>query len=196
MKENEFTKLKEEILNCRKCEDKFGFQPHPIIFGNQKSKIFQISQAPSKNVHETLKPFNDHSGRKLRNEWYKIDDDCFYNQSNFYISAIAHCYPGKSTNGGDRLPPKICTKTWIEREIELVDNKLFILIGAKAAKYFFPDEQFTDLVFKNNEINAKAAIVLPHPSPLNIKWYKDNPGFYAYRLEEIRNMIHEVLFLG
>lgn len=34
-----FDKLKEEILNCRKCEEKFGFEPHPIVWGNEDSKI-------------------------------------------------------------------------------------------------------------------------------------------------------------
>ena len=59
-----FTELKQEILNCRLCEPKFGFEPHPIIMGNEHSKIMHISQAPSQNVHKTLKPFNDASGRK------------------------------------------------------------------------------------------------------------------------------------
>ena len=52
-----FEELKQEILKCRQCEEKFGFEPHPILMGNVNSKIMQISQAPSQNVHKTLKPF-------------------------------------------------------------------------------------------------------------------------------------------
>ena len=44
-------------------------------------KIMQISQAPSLNVHNTLKPFNDLSGKKLREKWYDIDDETFYDQN-------------------------------------------------------------------------------------------------------------------
>lgn len=190
-----FDKLRQEILSCRMCAKKFGFEPHPILTGNAKSKIMQISQAPSQNVHKTMRPFNDASGRKLRNEWYHISDDVFYNPDNFYIAAMAHCYPGKAPNGGDRLPPRCCAKKWLIQEIELVDNQIFILIGARAASFFFPDTDFTTLVFSDNMINGKPAYVLPHPSPLNVKWFKDNPEFIKTRMPEIENAIHRVLGL-
>ena len=49
------------------------------------------------------------------------------------------------------------------------------------------------MIFKNNSINGKLAIVLPHPSPLNIKWFKDHPEFMKKRIFEIRKIINEVL---
>lgn len=194
-KELEFRMLREEILACRLCEKKFGFEPHPIILGNPHSKIMQISQAPSQNVHKTLTPFDDASGRKLRNEWYKISDEIFYNPNNFFISAIAQCYPGKSPSGGDRLPPKSCANKWLYKEMSLVDNKIYLLLGGKAASFFFPKEDFSALIFKDNVINDRPAYVLPHPSPLNAKWFKDHPDFLEKRLLEIRTAIHEVLGL-
>lgn len=188
-----FNELKQEILNCRRCREKFGFEPHPVVMGNANSRIIHISQAPSQNVYNTLKPWNDASGNRLRNEWYHISDEVFYNPDNFYFTSIAHCYPGKSSNGGDRLPPKICAKTWLVREIEAVNNKIFILVGSKAADFFFPNKDFTSLVFKDHVINGKSAYVLPHPSPLNIKWFKDNPDFLNVRVKEIETKVHEVL---
>lgn len=188
-----YQKLKDEILKCRLCEDKFGFEPHPIVMGNVNSKIMQISQAPSQNVHKTLKPFDDASGRRLRKEWYCISDETFYDQDNFYLTSIAHCYPGKSPNGGDRLPPIICAKKWLLKEIECVNNKIFILIGGKSAKFFFPNQNFTSLIYKTNYINDKPAYVLPHPSPLNAKWFKDNPQFMKYRICQIREAIYSIL---
>lgn len=188
-----FNELKQEILNCRRCREKFGFEPHPVVMGNANSRIIHISQAPSQNVYNTLKPWNDASGNRLRNEWYHISDEVFYNPDNFYFTSIAHCYLGKSSNGGDRLPPKICAKTWLVREIEAVNNKIFILVGSKAADFFFPNKDFTSLVFKDHVINGKSAYVLPHPSPLNIKWFKDNPDFLNVRVKEIETKVHEVL---
>ena len=78
---------------------------------------------------------------------------------------------------------------------EYVNNKLYIVIGSKAAKVFFPREKFNDLVFKNNYINGKLTIVLPHPSPLNIKWFKDHPEFMNERIYEVRNIINKTLDL-
>ena len=42
-------------------------------------------------------------------------------------------------------------------------------------------------------INGKLVIVLPHPSPLNIKWFKDHPEFMEKRIFEIRKIINEIL---
>ena len=67
--------------------------------GNPHAKIFQISQAPSIHVHESGLPFNDASGKRLRQEWYQISDACFYDPNNFYIASMGHCYPGKKERG-------------------------------------------------------------------------------------------------
>lgn len=185
--------LKEEILQCRECEELFGYEPHPVFFGHSQSKVMQISQAPSLLVHETGKPFNDLSGKKLRREWYQIEDEMFYNPDYFYITSMAHCYPGKSPKGGDRIPPKNCAKKWMLLELESVDNLIYIIIGRHASDYFFPKKNFTDLVFQDQVINGKPAYVLPHPSPLNTKWLKDRPEFEKKRMPEIRKVLHNVL---
>lgn len=189
----EFENLIKDLKKCKTCKKKFGFVPHPIFLGSINSKIVQISQAPSATVHKTLKPFTDQSGKKLKYEWYKISDETFYNPDNFYIAALAHCYPGKDNKGNDKMPPKICYETWLKNELKYIDNKLYIIIGSKSAKVFFPTENFNDLIFKNNYLNDKLAIVLPHPSPLNIKWFKDHPEFLEKRLLEIRKIIYEIL---
>lgn len=191
--EEEFNNLIKKIKKCDICKDRFGFTPHPVVIGNTNSKIVQISQAPSKTVHETLKPFTDLSGKKLKYDWYQITDEEFYNPNNFYIMSLAHCYPGKDKNGNDRLPPKVCYDKWIKEEIKYINNKLYILIGAKSAKKFFPNENFNELVFKNNYLNGKLTIVLPHPSPLNIKWFKDHPEFLNKRIYEVRKIIKEII---
>lgn len=189
----EFNDLINNLKKCEICKEKFGFKPHPIFLGNINSKIVQISQAPSAKVHESLKPFTDQSGRKLKYEWYKISDETFYNPNNFYIAALAHCYPGKDNRGNDRNPPKICYETWLIKELNYINNKIYVIIGAKAAKVFFPNEKFNDLIFKNNYLNNKLAIVLPHPSPLNIRWFKKYPEFYEKRLYEIQKIISKAL---
>lgn len=188
-----FEELKKEIEKCRYCQEKFGFEPHPVFWGKVDSKIVQISQAPSNNVHKSMKPFTDMSGKTLKYEWYQITDEKFYDQNNFFIGALAHCYPGKDKSGNDRQPPKCCFDRWVEKELKLLDNKIYIFIGAKSAKMFFPNENFEDLVFKNNIWNDKLAIVLPHPSPLNKKWLKDHPEFLNKRIYEIRKIIEETI---
>lgn len=188
-----FEELKNKIEKCRYCEEKFGFEPHPIFWGKENSKIVQISQAPSNNVHNNLKPFTDQSGKTLKYEWYQINDEIFYDKEIFYIGALAHCYPGKDKNGNDKQPPKCCFNKWVKEELKLINNEIYIIIGAKASKIFFPNEKFEELVFKNNTLNNKLAIVLPHPSPLNKKWIKDHPEFMNERIIEVRKIINKII---
>lgn len=190
---NELDQLHQQILQCRLCQDTFGFEPRPIVLGRHSAKIMQISQAPSKTVHETGKPFNDLSGKKLRSEWYNISDETFYNPDNFYIVSMAHCYPGKAKGTGDRRPPKICSQQWLAKEMQLVNNEIYVIIGGIAAEFFFKGEKITTLAFEDREINGKPAYILPHPSPLNMKWFRDHPQFVEERIPRIRKEINRVL---
>jgi uracil-DNA glycosylase family 4 len=191
---DKFALLMKKIGSCRDCKELFGHEPRPIFRGHKNAKIFQISQAPSQNVHNTGKSFNDLSGKKLRGEWYNISDEDFYNPKNFYISGIAHCYPGKNKNGGDNKPPVYCADKWLRKEMDSVSNKIYVIIGRYAAKYIFPDRDFTELISHNQKQNGKLCIVMPHPSPLNIKWFKDHPEFESKRIPEIRKIVHKALY--
>lgn len=194
--DDELTRLQAQIRQCRLCQDSFGFEPRPIVLGNRNAKIMQISQAPSKTVHETGRPFNDASGRKLRGEWYHSSDRDFYDPDLFYIVSMAHCYPGKAPGGGDRRPPKVCAERWLSREMDLVDNSLYIIIGGIAAAFFFPGRSLTSLVFEDHQLQGKPAYVLPHPSPLNVKWFMDYPQFETERMPRIREEVHRALGLS
>lgn len=185
--------LKEELLACRLCADRFGFEPRPVFQGSTVAPILQVSQAPSLTVSRTGRPFDDASGRRLRGEWYQITDQVFYDPEKFYIASVGRCYPGRAPGGGDRLPPKVCAQTWLVRELPLVDFRLMILIGGAAAQFFFPGRDITSLVFQDHEILGRPAFVLPHPSPLNIKWFRDHPAFFEQRLPQIRQAVHGAL---
>ncbi len=188
-----FEKLKQDILACRRCRDIFDHDPFPIFQGSPTSKIVQISQAPSLKVQQTNRPFHDPSGDKLKQEWYQIEDDIFYDATYFYITSMGHCYPGKAKGSGDKLPPKCCADMWMAKELAMVQNDIYIIIGAQAANYLFPNKPFQELIFEDQVLNGKPAYVLPHPSPLNRRWLKQHPQFEQKRMVEIRHVVHEVL---
>lgn len=188
-----FDTLRAEIMSCTLCADAFGFLPHPVCWGNERARILQVGQAPSSTVHETRRPFDDASGRKLRGQWYQISDEAFYDPDNFYMTSIGHCYPGKSKGGGDKPPPLHCARRWLTQEIELVQSRIIVLIGGSAARFFFPKVDFATLVFADHIIGDRPAYVLPHPSPLNIKWFKDHPQFLDERIAVVRQAVQQAL---
>lgn len=191
-----FEQLKYEIQTCRVCAAQFSHEPKPIFQGMPSAKIMQISQAPSKKVMESGLPFHDMSGKKLKQEWYEISDEVFYQPEMFYISSIARCFPGRNQRNHDLPPVKACAQRFLNRELELVHPQLYLIIGSYAARYLFGREQtLEELIFHDQELMGKKAYVLPHPSPLNQKWLRDHPEFEQQRMPEIRSVLHKCLFL-
>lgn len=192
----DFKTFQNKLKKCKYCKNvlKLKFEPKPIVFGNQNAKIVQISQAPSLSVSKCGKPFSkngnnpDRSGEQLL-KWYDIPKEVFYNPDIFYITAIAHCYPGRGKSG-DLKPPIECAKLWLWKELSYLNPNLFIIVGRYACNFIFPRNNFSELIFKNLRLFNKPAIVLPHPSPANKKWLKEHPEFKRKRLKEIRRLIH------
>lgn len=196
-REEQLRELGRQIRACRHCQEQFGFEPRPVQWGNPGAKIMQISQAPSRLVHECGRPFSDPSGKRLREQWYQIRDEDFYDKDKFYITTMGHCFPGKAGRGNyDRKPPKCCYDMFTRKEIELMDQaELYLVVGGEAAARLFPKRKLTDLVFEDLTLHGKPCFVLPHPSPLNMRWFRDHPEFEEQRLPVIRKKIHEVLDL-
>ena len=187
----ELEKLQAQLRACRHCEGML--EPRPVVHGNPGAPILQVSQAPGRKVHETGIPFNDASGRRLRQDWYQISDAQFYDPDLFYITSMGHCYPGKGKTG-DKKPPRCCFDMWTRREIELKPGtRMMLVIGREAASRLFPKREFTELVFQDQEYDGIPCYVLPHPSPLNVRWFRMHPEFETQRMPVIREKLHQVL---
>jgi len=186
----DFKQFQAKLRACQICKGVIG---PPLVWGDKKAKIVQISQAPSQTAIKNQKVWTDAGGEKLKREWYQIPDEVFYNPKNFYITALGHCFPGKDKKGGDKKPPKICAEKWLLKEISYLKPKLFIVIGKQAVEFLFPGKNYQELIFQNQKLNGVRCLVLPHPSPANIKWFKDNPEFEKKRLPIVRRVIHRAL---
>ena len=91
-------------------------------------------------MHQSGIPWNDQSGKKLR-EWLNVTDEEFYNTENFAIIPMGFCYPGKGKTGD--LPPRPeCAPQWHDALLEKMRNvDLIILIGAYAQNYYLKDKK-------------------------------------------------------
>lgn len=188
----DFEKFRKQFKDAM-CKQ-FGSDKVCGFWGDEDAKIVSIGQAPSQSGIKNQKPWSDKSGQKLRNEWYKISEEDFYNKDNFYLTAMGMYFPGKDKQGGDLRPDVQFAKIWLTQEVSYLNPKLYLIIGRMAAEFFFPKKDFKELIFKDQKINGIKTYVLPHPSPVNIKWFKDNPEFEKSRIPVIRKEIHKILF--
>ena len=164
----------------------------PIFQVSPKAQILIIGQAPGKKVEESLIPFNDKSGEKLV-QWMGIDRDTFYSEK-IAILPMDFYYPGKGKTGD--LPPRsFIAKEYHKDKLDLMpDIKLTIQIGSYSMKYYLGKsmkENLTETVRSYKEYLPKYFPIV-HPSPLNFRWQKANPGFEGEVVPVLRDMVEKI----
>jgi len=187
--------LLQEIRKCTVCAEHLPLGPRPIVAGSTKSKIIIIGQAPGRSAHNGQKPWDDVSGKRLRN-WLGVDDDTFYDPDNFGMLPMGFCYPGKGKTG-DLPPRKECAPLWHQRFLEACpDAELILLIGAYSQKYYLNKsmkKNLTETVLNYNDYLPKF-FPIPHPSPLNQRWLKRNSWFDTDVLPVLKAEVKRLIF--
>jgi uracil-DNA glycosylase len=186
-------KLKNEIKKCGICSN----LPHgirPVVQFSSRSRLLIAGQAPGRKVHETGIPFDDPSGDRLRG-WLGLDRKTLYDDQQLAIVPMGFCYPGTGKSGD--LPPRPeCANAWRERVLEeLKAVELTIVIGRYALDYHLPSTrgQTVTQIVKQWQEYWPNVIPLPHPSPRNNRWLKNNPWFEAKVLPMLREQVAAVL---
>jgi uracil-DNA glycosylase len=186
--------LLNDIKNCTICQDHLPLGPRPVVSAHLESKVVIIGQAPGTKVHASGIPWDDASGKQLRN-WLDVTEEQFYNPENFAIIPMGFCYPGKGKTGD--LPPRPeCEPQWHKLLLNQMPNvKLVLLIGMYAQKYYLKEKAkktLTDTVANYHEYTPKY-FPLPHPSPRNRFWLIKNPWFDVEVLPELRLKVQQLL---
>ncbi|NPD47307.1 MULTISPECIES: uracil-DNA glycosylase family protein [unclassified Lentimicrobium] len=186
--------LKRKISECKVCKSNLPLGPRPIITAHPKSKVIIIGQAPGIAVHNTGIPWDDKSGKNLRN-WLGIEDHIFYDEEKIALIPMGFCYPGRGKSG-DIPPRKECAPLWHEDLLShLTEVKLVILIGKYAQDYYLKGlakRNLTETVMHFEEYLPKY-FVLPHPSPRNNLWQAKNPWFAEEVLPALKTEISKSL---
>lgn len=168
--------------------------PNPIIRATAKSKIRLISQAPGTLAHASSVPFNDPSGRRLR-DWLGVDEDKFWNPDNFAITPMGFCFPGQDKHGGDLPPRKECAPLW-QRDIDAVlpNIELTLLVGSYAVKWHLGARAHRNLTetVRHWRDYGEALMPLPHPSWRNNAWIKRHDWF-AEELDVLKTRVADIL---
>ncbi|ODS24608.1 IclR family transcriptional regulator [Candidatus Endobugula sertula] len=186
--------LKNDIKRCTVCVKHLPLGPRPIAQFSANSKILLVGQAPGRRVHETGIPFNDPSGDRLR-LWLGVNRDVFYDDEIFAIVPMGFCFPGTGKSGD--LPPRPeCAITWREKVLQQLNQlKLTVVIGRYALDYHLPETQkltVTQAVASWQD-HWPDIIPLPHPSPRNNRWLKNNFWFETEVVPEMQRRVKEII---
>jgi len=159
---NKFEHLKTEVTNCTKCS--LSSTRNKVVFGggNPDAEIFVIAEGPGHEEDLQGIPFVGKSGKLLD----KIFAACgFTREKHVYISNIVKCHPP-----GNRAPSKAeqtACLPYLIKQIDLVDPKIIILLGATALKGLIdPDLKITKIRGEWIDWNNRLVMPVFHPSAL------------------------------
>jgi len=180
-------RLRLEIAGCRVCADQLAAGARPVVQLGETARILIIGQAPGSRVHQSGVPWDDDSGRRLR-EWTGIGDADFYDSARVALMPIGFCYPGKGASGD--LPPRPeCAPLWHDRVLALLPpDRLTLLVGSFAQKRYTPELRalsMTDRVRQGNGADP-STFLLPHPAWRSVGWMRRNPWFAEVVLPPLR----------
>jgi len=187
--------LLDEIRTCTVCAQALAAGPRPIVQFSDKSRLVIIGQAPGARVHESGVPWQDDSGRRLR-EWTGLTDCDFYNPAKVALMPMGFCYPGTGESGD--LPPRPeCAPLWHDRILNVLkDNRLTLLVGSYAqARYLKGTGKKPTLTeaVKDFKSYGPAWFPLPHPSWRSGIWMKRNPWFESRVLPALRRAVRNTI---
>ncbi len=181
-----------DVRECSICADHLPLGPRPVVQVGEGARILIAGQAPGRRVHESGVPFKDPSGDRLR-RWMGVTEDEFYDSESVAIVPMGFCFPG-SSKSGDKPPRKECAPAWREALLETIPNvRLTLVLGVYAQRYHLPEAaSVTDAVTRWREWWPEV-LPLPHPSPRNQAWFKNNPWFEEEVLPSLRQRVRESL---
>ena len=182
-----------QVRACTLCAEHLPLGPRPVLQLHPAAKILIASQAPGRKVHSTGIPFNDASGDRLR-AWLGITREVFYDPQQIAILPMGFCYPGTGKTGD--LPPRPeCAATWrADLMAHMTNIKLTLVVGQYALAYHLPKQgtKLTEVV-KAWQKYWPDTVPLPHPSPRNNRWLKQNPWFEQDLLPVLQQQVARVL---
>ncbi len=155
--------LKNEILNCTAC-NLHKTRNHAIWGeGNFNAEIMVIGEAPGADEDRIGRPFVGKSGQLLD----KIFEACGFNrEQHIFISNIVKCRPPANRTPSDE-EVKACFP-YLLKQIELVNPKIIIPLGATALKRLFNNQSLKITKLRGDWMQWEDRLVMPvfHPSAL------------------------------
>jgi uracil-DNA glycosylase len=173
--------LHAELDACTACPNMI----RPVVHGLAvDSRVILIGQAPGPREGSFGRPFAWTAGKTLF-RWFEeslgVDEETF--RARVYISAVARCFPGKASGGGDRRPDNdeiARCRPFLEGEVEILKPELVLPVGTLAIEQVLGHKgPLADLVgttrratYLGHEVDV---IALPHPSGAST-WHRMEPG--------------------
>ena len=131
----QWEKLREECLNCRRCG--LADTRHNVVFGegSPDAVVLCFGEGPGEQEDLTGRPFVGRAG-KLLDDMLEIID--LSREKNVYIGNMVKCRPPQNRDPLN-IEQEACAQ-WLERQIQLIRPKIIVCLGRIAAMKFIKED--------------------------------------------------------
>jgi uracil-DNA glycosylase family 4 len=161
-------------------------------------RIVLIGQAPGAITDAKGYHFAGPAGRFLDQWLQRAGFPAGYFREHVHLTSLTRCFPGKSASGhGDRAPTAaeiaLC-RPFLERELQLLQPKLVLLVGKMAIDVFLGKRPLTASVGRAYHKDGRPYLPLPHASGVS-RWLNDasNRALLDQALAELSRLRRELL---
>jgi DNA polymerase len=132
-KRKELDSIAEKICVCTLCPLSKSRTIAVPGSGNYNTEIMFIGEAPGANEDKTGIPFCGAAGKFLDEMLKSINLD----REDIYITNTVKCRP-PANRDPEQTEKDICTSTYLDKQIELINPKIIVCLGRHAANYLIP----------------------------------------------------------
>jgi len=147
--EQKLKKIKEEVINCRKCS-LYKTRTCPVIGeGNHQAKIIFIGEAPGVQEDRTGRPFCGAAGKILD----ELLESVNIKREDVYITNILKDRP---SNNRDPQPEEIrACVPYLEKQIEAIGPEIICPLGRYSMKFLMEKFGLKDAIEPISKIHGK-----------------------------------------
>ena len=130
-----FEELRENCLNCQKCE--LCQTRHNVVVGvgNPEAKVMFIGEGPGENEDLQGEPFVGRGGKLLDKMLNAVDLD---RNKNIYIANIVKCRPPKNRDPKPEEQEQCIG--WLRNQVKLIKPKIIVCLGRISAQKLIKED--------------------------------------------------------
>ncbi len=145
----EFRKIKEEVISCRKCF-LYKTRTYPVIGeGSHQAKIMFVGEAPGLNEAKTGRPFCGAAGKILDD----LLESVSIKREDVYIANILKCRP-PSNRDPQKEEIEACVP-YLEKQIEIIKPEVICPLGRFAMKFLMEKFRLKEQIQGISKIHGK-----------------------------------------
>ena len=153
--------LKSECAGCSACGLCEGRTNLVFGVGNEQAELMLVGEGPGEQEDLQGVPFVGPAGKLLDNMLEMIDLD----RSKVYIANMVKCRPPH--NRDPRPDEMVACRSWLDRQIALVNPKLIVCLGRIAAKALIREDfRITREHGQWFDLDGRKVLATFHPSAL------------------------------